>query len=130
MGPGSCQERKPVVADGRTYLISTYSNYFNASNLTLTCPSESTLWAYCYGAPCVVDEKDPSKATCTCPVKTSKMKTLGGNCRLPACRSIWSAGTYADDKFANDHYFKYMTEHHYQPPPLPPAKDCPPPGSR
>ena len=31
MGPGSCQDRAPVTQQGRTYLISTYSNRYNDS---------------------------------------------------------------------------------------------------
>ena len=125
MGPGSCDERKPATRGDRTYLISTYSNLFNESNQTLTCESKETVWAMCYGAPCVVDENDPAKAICTCPVKTGKAMTLGGDCRKTACRDIWSAGTPADDTFANNHFYKYMKEHNLQPPPLPPAKECP-----
>ena len=50
-----------------TTLMSTYSNRFNATNKTLSCSSTDTLWAMCYGAPCVIDSKDPNKASCTCP---------------------------------------------------------------
>jgi len=39
--------------------------------------------------------------------------------------SIWSAATPAMDKFANDHFYKYMKEHGYLPPPNPPAQECP-----
>ena len=125
MGPGSCESRKPVHQDGHTYLISTYSNFFNKTNMTLTCPSEETVWAWCYGSPCVVDEKDPSKSTCTCPVKTSKMQTLGGDCRKAECKTIWSAATPANNAFAKNEFYKYMKEHHL--PANPPAKDCPAP---
>src|SRR5205085_147193 len=125
MGPGECDKRGPHVVNGRTYLMSTYSNFFNTTDLTLTCPNPDTLWAWCYGSPCVIDEKDKSRATCTCPVKVSPSKTLGGECRQIACKSIWSAGTYAADKFANDHYYEYMKQNHPVPPPKKPAKDCP-----
>ena len=91
MGPGSCEDREPVTQQGRKYLISTYSNRYNDTNRTLTCENPKTVWAWCYGAPCVVDEKDPGKATCTCPVMQSPMSTLGGNCRQDACEGIWSA---------------------------------------
>ncbi len=36
MGPGSCEDRAPTTQQGRTYLISTYSNRFNDTNRTLT----------------------------------------------------------------------------------------------
>ncbi len=126
MGPGTCDTRTPVTTNGRTYLVSTYSNFFNKTNLTLSCPSD-TMWAWCYGSPCVVDEKDPTKAVCTCPVQVSKAMTLGGGCRQDACNSIWSAANPVADAFANNHFYKYMTDNKLQPPPNPPAKDCPPP---
>jgi hypothetical protein len=127
MGPGECDARRPKTVNGRTYLISTYSNFFNTTDLTLTCPNDDTVWAWCYGSPCVEDEKDSKKAICTCPIKVSKSKTLGGECRQIACKSIWSAATFAEDKFANDHYYEYMKQHHPVPPPNKPAKDCPTP---
>ena len=60
----------------------------------MTCPS-GTSWAYCYDQPCVVDSKDPSKAQCTCSVRTAgDYVTLGGNCDKTKCSAIvWSAAT-------------------------------------
>ena len=130
MGPGDCDSRKPVKLDGHTYLVSTYSNFYNTTNLTLTCSSENTVWAWCFGQPCVIDEKDPTKAMCTCPVKTGKALTLGGGCRESSCKSIWSATTPANDAFANDYFYKYMTDHHLKPAPNPPAKACPAPPAK
>src|SRR5262245_164201 len=127
MGPGSCESRIPHPHDGHLFLVSTYSNLFNKTNRALTCSSEDTVWAMCYGSPCVVDEKDPSKATCTCPVKAGEMKTLGGGCRQSACKSIWSAAKPAADAFANDEFYKYMKQNHPEVPVNPPAKDCPAP---
>lgn len=125
MGPDSCDARKPVKSDGRTYLISTYSNFYNKTDLTLTCETPS-VWGWCYGAPCVINEDDPTKATCTCPVKTSAYKTLGGSCQQANCSGLWSAASYAQDFFANHYFFKFMTDNKLQPPPNPPARDCPP----
>jgi hypothetical protein len=125
MGIGACDKRTPETVNGRTYLVSTYSNFFNKTNLTLSCPSSDQVWALCYGAPCVVDEKDPSKAICTCPIRIGPSMTLGGECRQEACKSIWSAATPNADTFANNNYFNYMTENKLQPPPNPPAKPCP-----
>lgn len=125
MGPGPCDKRAPVTVSGRTYLMSTYSNFYNKTNLTLSCPSSDQVWALCYGAPCVVDEKDPSKSVCTCPIKIGPSMTLGGNCRQEACKSIWSAATPQADAFANNNFYNYMTNNHLTPPPNPPAKDCP-----
>ncbi|HKO54586.1 MAG TPA: hypothetical protein VJ276_01840 [Thermoanaerobaculia bacterium] len=124
MGPGACDTRTPTTVSGRTYLTSSYSNFFNKTNLTLSCPSTDTVWAQCYGAPCTIDLKNPKKAVCTCPVKTGAMMTLGGGCRSGACNSIWSAATPSGNKFANDYFYKYMTENDLQPPPNPPAKKC------
>jgi hypothetical protein len=110
MGPGACEDRKPVTQHGRKYLISTYSNHYNDTNRTLTCENPKTTWAWCYGAPCVVDEKDPTKATCTCPLMQSAMSTLGGNCRQDACEGIWSAAAVQGDKFANEHFYRTVQQ--------------------
>jgi hypothetical protein len=109
MGPGACDKRAPQTVNGRTFLIS----------------STSQMWAWCYGSPCVEDEKNPSKAVCTCPVKISPSMTLGGECRQEACNGIWSAATPKDDSYANNTFYNYMTEHNLQPPPNKPAQDCP-----
>ena len=131
MGPGACVDRRPVTQRGRTYLISTYSNSFNKTadkglKNTLTCDAASTVWAWCYGAPCVVDENDPSRATCNCPLKRGRMSTLGGNCRGEACRQIWSAARPAGDKIANEHYYDYMQKNHPDVSVNPPAQACVP----
>ena len=125
MGPGSCVDRGPMKQGGRTYLISTYSNLYNASEQTLACDSEQTLWAWCYGAPCVVDGKDPSKAVCTCPVETGPARTLGGDCRQSACSGIWSAASPAGDVYANRHYYEIMRKDHPDVTVNPPAAACP-----
>src|ERR1019366_5516347 len=125
MGSGACDKRAPETVNGRTFLISTYSNFHNKTSLALSCPSTSQMWAWCYGSPCVVDEKNPSKAVCTCPINISPSTTLGGECRQEACNSIWSAATPQNDTNANNNFYNYLTEHNLQPPPNPPAKDCP-----
>lgn len=79
MGPGQCADRAPMQKQGRTYLISTYSNLFNGSSRTLSC--QNTTWAWCYGAPCVTDQSDPTKATCNCPLMQGPAHTLSGDCR-------------------------------------------------
>jgi hypothetical protein len=124
MGPGSCPDRAPMEQHGRTFLISTYSNRFNAEEKTLAC-GEGTTWAWCYGAPCVVDELDRSKATCTCPVETGPGSTLGGDCRAGACDQIWSAASPAGDVFANERFYRWMQENHPGVPANPPAAACP-----
>ena len=82
------------------------------------------MWAWCYGAPCVVDSNDPNKATCTCPVQQSAMSTLGGNCRQDACDGIWSAAVPLGDTFANAHFFRTMRQNHPNVPTNPPAQAC------
>ncbi|HXO18792.1 MAG TPA: hypothetical protein VOA87_02580 [Thermoanaerobaculia bacterium] len=125
MGPGACADRAPIQQGGRTYLISTYSNLFNDKEKTLSCDDPKTAWAWCYGAPCVVDEKDPKKAVCDCPVQTGPAKTLGGDCRKDACKSIWSAATPAGDAFANEHFYRTMQKEQPKWPANPPAAACP-----
>ena len=130
MGPGQCADRAPVkqgIPHPRTYMISTYSNRFNAMHgtlkNTLNC-SKNTLWAWCDGAPCVQDGRDPSKANCTCPVLTSPVQTLGGNCDTGNCKYINSAAIPKGDASANDAFAAYMKAHGY--PHEPPAQACVP----
>jgi hypothetical protein len=125
MGPGSCADRAPVTQQGRTYLISTYSNRFNDTSRTLTCQNSQTVWAWCYGAPCVLDENNPGKATCTCPLMQSAMSTLGGDCRQEACNGIWSAATPAGDAFASTHFFRTVQKDYPRVPVNQPAQMCP-----
>jgi hypothetical protein len=124
MGPGACADRAPIRQNGHTYMISTYSNFFDDTHKTLTCNDAKTTWSWCYGAPCVVDDKDPNKATCTCPVQQGEMSTLGGDCQGDACKSIWSAATPAGDKFAAQHFYEYMQQNHSQVPVNKPAQAC------
>jgi hypothetical protein len=128
MGPGQCADRGPVRQGNRTFMISTYSNRFNAMNgtlnNTLSCSDTSTVWAWCYGAPCVVDSRDPTKATCNCPLQTGPMQTLGGSCDANNCKYIYSAATPAGDLVANLNFAHYMQQHNY--PHTLPAKACMP----
>lgn len=125
MGPASCSARVPVKHGNFTYLMSTYSNAFNATNKTLTCSSDSTVWAWCYGSPCVVDSKDPTKARCNCPVKQSSASTLGGDCKQGACNGLWSAATPKADAAASAIFAAYMKKNNPTVPSPPPAEACP-----
>ena len=125
MGPASCTARAPVQHGRYTFLMSTYSNLFNATNKTLSCSSAETEWAWCYGAPCVVDPSDPKKASCTCPVKQSAANTLGGDCRQGACDGLWSAATPQADVGAAAIFAAYMKKNNPTVPSLPPAEACP-----
>jgi len=117
MGPDSCDDRK-------THLVSTYSNYYNPGHKTVSCTSTSTLWAWCYGAPCKPDPKNPKKAICTCPVEQSEAVILVPEkaCTTAACNKVWSAATPAESKFANDYFYKVGKEKGYSP--NPPALSC------
>lgn len=121
MGPGSCDSRKPVEKNGRIFLVSTYSNRYNSDNQVRTC-GESTLWAWCYGAPCVIDEKDPKKAICNCPVKQS-VANLVGDCNPKMCDQIWSAATPAASCFANQYFYSWMNKNGHKNA-NPPAVKC------
>ena len=107
LGPGSCEERAQT-------LTSTYSNNFNPYSATISCPA-GTAWALCYGAKCVRDPNDPSKATCKCPGRTSQSVVLISRdlCGDPGkvCGIVWSAATPEENQFANEHFYKWMTQH-------------------
>lgn len=110
MGPGACEDRGPVTQNGRTFLISTYSNLYNDTNKEVEC-GEKTVWAWCYGAPCVVDEADTSKALCNCPLVQGRADLLVSDCSgQDYCSQIWSAAVPAGDCFANHYYYKWMTD--------------------
>jgi hypothetical protein len=125
MGPASCTAREPVQHGRYSFLMSSYSNLFNATNKTLSCSSAETEWAWCYGAPCVVDPSDPKKASCTCPVKQSAANTLGGDCHKVACEGLWSAATPQADAGASTIFAAYMKKNNPTVPSLPPAEACP-----
>lgn len=110
IGPGSCDDRAPVEKDGRTVLVSTYSNLYNTGdNQVASC--DSIDWAWCYGAPCVVDPDDPATAICNCPIETSETDILGP-CEEDLCANgLWSAATAEESCFANCHYYELMKEH-------------------
>ena len=143
MGPGSCEDRNAknyeiVVKDkgkiagkakSPTYMISTYSNRYNADNKSLHCGPVNPngrphQWAWCYGAPCQVSDEDPSKAVCTCPLVTSPSHTIGGNCKKDACNEIYSAEKPGADKFANDKYYAFVSNAGGNP--NPPPQVCTP----
>jgi hypothetical protein len=70
----------------------------------------------------VVDERDPTKATCNCPLETSAMQTLGGDCDTGNCKYIYSAATPNGDNVANVQFAEYMQKNGY--PHEPPAQMC------
>jgi hypothetical protein len=125
MGPYQCAAREPIVRSGRTYMISTYSNLYNAVEQTMSCSSSTQQWAWCYGAPCVVDRADPTRTTCKCPVYGGPMYTLGGKCGsfYGGCDSLWSGATPKADVAANAIFAAFMKKHGY--PHNGPAAMCP-----
>jgi hypothetical protein len=92
LGARDCAARAPQ-EDGR-YLVAAYSFGETAIHPAMSCPA-GTPWAACDDQPCVVDPKDPTKAQCTCPVRTAgEFQTLGGNCDKAKCgTTLWSAAT-------------------------------------
>lgn len=125
MGPAACTDAgrsQPYPPPSGTAVMSTYSNLFNTTEHTLTCPSSDTRWAWCFGAPCTVDANDPKRATCLCPVCTSAASTLGGSCHPEACKAIYSAATPINDFFANKLYYDYLKHQGIAVPP--PATSC------
>jgi len=111
MGPDPCSDRLKN-------LISTYSNLYNPGHKTVSCPSTTTLWAWCYGAPCTPDPNNPQKAVCSCPVVQSAAVILvpENECTTAACNKVWSAATPGESKFANDYFFKVGKEKGANPP--------------
>jgi len=119
MGPDTCSDRA-------TKLVSTYSNLYNPGHKTVSCTSDSTLWAWCYGATCKPDPKNPKKkAICSCPVEQKPAVILApeDHCNTAACDKVWSAATPHESTFANKYFFKVGTEKGYNP--NPPAQACP-----
>jgi len=121
LGPNSCQDRK-------NNLTSTYSNRFNVSSKTVSCPQPIS-WAWCYGASCEKDPKDPKGTTaiCRCPVVTSQAVILVTESKCSDastfCSEMWSAARPAESKFANDYFYWWMTKNGHKA--LPPAAACP-----
>jgi hypothetical protein len=117
MGPNSCMDRT-------NNLTSTYSNLFNVKSKTVSCPSTSQQWAWCYGASCEKDPKDPTGKTaiCRCPVATQPALILVSDdqCSNAStyCSQMWSAASPGESKFANDYYFFWMMKNgHLSPKP-------------
>ena len=123
MGPASCGDRLPIVHNGMLQIMSTYSNEFNTlENQNMSCKGPNQPWANCYGATCTVDVDHPERAHCKCPVHYGPMVTLGGGCNKNNCSKMWSAATPAENAFANNNYFRWMTDHGFTT--NPPAKVC------
>ncbi len=123
MGPDSCEDRAPKQQDGQTILVSTYSNLYNEGANHVTQCDEAIDWAWCYGATCVVDPKDPTKAQCNCPGKHTAANVLG-SCDADLCGHppYWSAAWPKADCFANCEYYDWMTSQGYES--NPPATLC------
>lgn len=122
MGPSPCEARLPVEKDGKTYLVSAYSNRYNSKGRKVSVCDQPIEWAWCYGATCVVDPHDPTKAICNCPLMNSKANILG-KCGGDLCTDgLWSASSPTDDCFANCRFYEQMTKNDR--PVAPPATTC------
>lgn len=118
LGPGPCENRDPS-GPNREYIMSTYS--YALKNPYLSCPKGGAR-TVCFGYPCVIDKKDPSRAHCTCPIKydSEEFQTQGGDCKVASCSNgLWQGGTPAEYKLINEMFTKATGE---QPPPNCPAK--------
>jgi hypothetical protein len=122
MGPNTCEERAKS-------LTSTYSNAFNGGSRTTACPQPIN-WAWCYGASCEKDNRDPKRnmAVCTCPVKNSLAVILITETKCPeaskVCSEMWSAAYPAESTFANNYFAWWMNDHGMKS--MPPAETCAP----
>lgn len=121
LGPNSCMDRK-------NNLTSTYSNKFNVKSNVLSCPGKID-WAWCFGASCEKDPKDPTGKTaiCRCPVVNSKAVILVASDQCDEgstfCSQMWSAARPLESKFANDYFYWWMTTNNYKA--EKPATACP-----
>lgn len=64
------------------YILSTYSYALNKPYLTCPAGGDRTV---CFGYPCIIDEKGPKRAHCTCPIvygSNKEFKTRGGDCNV------------------------------------------------
>ena len=93
-----CADRYPATVENNTVrILSTYSFVQAPTKPVLSCP-EGEAWTDCLNQPCTVDPTDPTKAICTCPIKTTKsFVTYGGDCNTLTCgNAFWSAATLKD----------------------------------
>jgi len=102
VAPGSCADREAEVDQGR--LVSTYSFGLMAIQPTMIC--DGGAYTDCFGYPCIVDNDDPTRASCTCAIIDNELDqpfaTQGGQCDLDSCReTLWSAATVGADLAAN-----------------------------
>jgi hypothetical protein len=113
LGPGPCENRIPS-GPNNEYIMSTYS--YALKNPYLSCP-QGNARTVCFGYPCVIDQKDPTRAHCTCPIKydSEAFKTQGGDCNVASCSNgLWQGGTPNEYKIINEMFTKATGE---QPPP-------------
>jgi hypothetical protein len=120
LGPGPCSNRTPAGKHGE-YIMSTYS-FALADHPYLSCPGGGAR-TVCFGFPCIVDEKHPDRAHCTCPITydSGPFMTQGGGCDVASCTSgLWQGGTAKDYAVLN-RLFEKESHPHQTPPPNCPA---------
>ena len=94
-GMSSCEKRTIVTdSNGVKKALSTYSFAQAASKPVLSCPAGNP-WTNCLDMPCIVDQTNPQKATCTCEIVRDKpFLKYGGDCNVLTCdNAYWSAAT-------------------------------------
>ena len=94
-GMSDCEARKPSTdSNGVTKALSTYSFAQAPTKPMLTCPKGKP-WTDCLDQPCIVDQRNPLEAICTCKiVRNQSFVTYGGDCNTITCdNAYWSAAT-------------------------------------
>ena len=119
-GFSQCDARAPQLdANNITHLLSTYS-FAQAhdqdrgaipvkAKKVMSCGTGNP-WTDCLDMPCVQDPRDPTKAICSCLVKTSGVfVTYGGGCHEETCsNSYWSAATLESFHDGSQALVEYM----------------------
>jgi hypothetical protein len=132
IGADDCATRAEIQAQPG-YLISTYSVAQTAAKGLLSCDGPA-VYADCFNFPCQIDENNPARAHCTCPILPGKggYVTRGGDCDQANCSKLWSAAPAQGNTVANGLLWRQLgfTK---EPPPgftaTPPENLCPAPGS-
>jgi len=125
LGPGPCANRTPQSTPQGKYILSTYS-FALKDKLFLSCPAGGDR-TVCFGYPCLVDESNPDRAHCTCPITygSGAFETQGGDCNVGSCtQHLWQGGTAKEYAVINK---KFATATGETPPANCPASPTPKP---
>lgn len=98
LGFTSCDKREPKINKYKIKRIrSTFSFAQFDKKKGMLC-AEGSPWTDCLDAPCTVNPRTPSQATCSCKIHHKKsFFTLGGECNNSSCATgYWSGATQAN----------------------------------